>query len=85
MAYNPSHPIGTKYTEGELRRRRDEWYAALKNPNITILGATHVKIDREMVKRLRYICPPTIAKTFFFDRDYENPFERSVARAGQVD
>jgi hypothetical protein len=78
MAYNPSHPIGTKYTEGELRRRRDEWYAALKNPNVTILGASHVKIDREMVKRLRYICPPTAAKIFFFDRDYDTPFERAV-------
>jgi hypothetical protein len=77
-AYNPSHPIGTKYTEGELRRRRDEWYAALKNPNVTVLGAAHVKIDREMVKRLRYICPPTTAKMLFIDRDYETPFERFV-------
>jgi HNH endonuclease len=24
--YNPRHPLGTKYSSGELRRHRDEWF-----------------------------------------------------------
>jgi len=25
--YNPTHPLGTKYSPGELRRHRDQWWA----------------------------------------------------------
>jgi hypothetical protein len=81
MAYNPAHPIGTKYSVSELKRRRDEWYQALKNPSVTVLGPVHVKIDRELVKRLRYRCPPQTIKTFFCDRDYDTPFEKFILDA----
>jgi hypothetical protein len=78
MAYNPRHPIGTRYSVSELKRRRDDWYDTLKNPVVVVLNEKHVAIDRKMVKRLRYACPPQIMKAFFCDRDYENPFERSI-------
>jgi hypothetical protein len=59
-AYNSKHPIGTKYTPTELKRRRDEWYQALKHPIATTLNPKHVNIDREMVKRLRQISSPIV-------------------------
>jgi len=31
LTYDPSHPKGTKYSENELRRHRDSWYAKIKN------------------------------------------------------
>src|ERR1700732_857697 len=66
MAYNPKHPIGKQYSARELKRRRDEWYEALKNPRVTVLGPAHAKIDREMVKRLRNVCSARAMQIFFY-------------------
>jgi HNH endonuclease len=76
MSYNPKHPIGTRYSPNELKRRRDEWYQALKNPTVTVLNQKHINIDRELVKHLRNTCPPHVMKHLYCDRDYENPFEK---------
>jgi hypothetical protein len=80
-AYNPKHPIGTKYTPAELKRRRDEWYEAVKNPTLTVFNAKHVKIDRDVVKRLCQVCSPKTMKTYFCDRDYAYPFEKGILDA----
>jgi hypothetical protein len=71
MAYNPKHPIGTQYSPRELKRRRDEWYEALKNPRVTVLGPAHAKIVREMVKRRRNVCSERrTMQIFFYETNY---------------
>jgi hypothetical protein len=80
-AYNPKHPIGTKYTPAELKRRRDEWYEAVKNPTLTVFNAKHVNIDRDMVKRLCQVCSPRTMKAYFCGRDYAYPFEKTIVDA----
>jgi len=80
-AYNTKHPIGTKYTPTELRRRRNEWYEALKNPSLTVLNAKHVNIDRDMVKRLCQVCSPRTMQAYFCGRDCAYPFEKAILDA----
>lgn len=48
MAFNPRHPIGgTPYHPEELRRRRDDWYAVVRQRSHGLAGSLHrVPTDR---------------------------------------
>jgi len=79
-AYNEEHPIGTKYSAAELKRRRDDWYERVKNATPTALDARHTTIDRKLLARLCRKCPPHLAKAFFHDQSYGASFPLSIVQ-----
>jgi hypothetical protein len=81
LAYNPKHPKGTKYTAGELKRRRDDWYERVKRAASTTLDAGHTEIDRRLLARLCRTCPPHLAKAFFHDQPYGASFPLGIVQA----
>jgi len=79
-AYNTEHPIGTKYTARELKRRRDDWYERVKSATPTALDARHAEIDRKLLSRLCRKCPPHVAKAFFHEQLYSASFPQMIVQ-----
>jgi hypothetical protein len=56
-SYDHKHPKGTKYSETELRRHRDNWYEKIKN-NIGVANKTQiVETDKKIFELLANILP----------------------------
>lgn len=56
-SYDSKHPKGTKYTEGELKRHRDNWYKKVEESLAIINLPEHLELDRATYKRLKEILP----------------------------
>lgn len=76
--YDPQHPVGTKYKPKELKRRRDDWYAKVKNENFVKLDARHEDIDRALLARLRETLSSRDAENLFRDLYYGGRVPRKV-------
>ena len=48
--YNPKHPKGLKYTEGELKLRRDEVYDFVKNKVISKYTEDDINLSKKILK-----------------------------------
>lgn len=84
-SYNPKHPKGNKYTESELKRRRDNFYARVENGEFPIknnMKENYVNNIKECDKKLYdYICEifnsPNL-KYYLVDVDLGNDFDNEV-------
>ena len=51
--YNPQHPKGRKFSENELRRHRDNWYAKVKKSEWYIVSnSEYRKIDIQLFQKI---------------------------------
>lgn len=59
--YNPKHPLGTQYSQPELKKHRDTWYKLVKENNIqdtylsnsTIAQVEYLKVDDYIPRKVR--------------------------------
>lgn len=54
--YDSKHPKGTKYSEIELKKFRDNWYEKIKNSSRVVLENS-LETDKEIYKKLLEILP----------------------------
>ncbi|TAL17953.1 hypothetical protein EPN96_03480 [bacterium] len=82
-SYDHQHPIGTKYSEAELRSHRDKWYDKV-NRNIGIASVSEtVDIDKKIFEKLVIVLPWRnciyfLRKEFSAEADFKNEDTRQL-------
>jgi hypothetical protein len=75
-SYNERHPKGRKYSVGELKAHRDNWYRKVASSTGPVADATYVELDRktlkEIIEKLQgsirdYVCQHDYATAFYQD------------------
>lgn len=62
-SYNPRHPRGNKYTPGELRRIRDDWYEKIRNTPAFRASEETRELDVVVYDQLKqYLLPKRMEK-----------------------
>ena len=55
--YNTKHPRGRKFTPGELKAHRDQWYGRFKQSGHDIPKTDYVELDRQVYRKLKELLP----------------------------
>ncbi|HBB86697.1 MAG TPA: hypothetical protein DC047_03670 [Blastocatellia bacterium] len=75
-SYNERHPKGRKYSVGELKAHRDNWYRKVASSTGPVVDSTYVELDRktfkEIIEKLQgsirdYVCEHDYANSFYQD------------------
>jgi hypothetical protein len=75
--YNDKHPRGRKYSPGELRQHRDDWFARVTNTAPPASGSR--EIDRQLLARVWKLLGASGAHEFARDHDFGASFRASDA------
>lgn len=75
-SYDFKHPKGTKYTEDELRRHRDRWYAKVAAGGSLAALPEHVGVDKEVFAAFQKRVPYYPSMDYLKDRNFGFSFER---------
>lgn len=85
-AYDPHHPKGTKYTESELRRHRDNWYQKMSQPRPAYQDEEFKSLDTAVFHRLFVYLPYDVMRNlrdmnfdgWVFEYDYFLPLRKFI-------
>jgi hypothetical protein len=72
--YNPNHPKGRKFSEGELRGHRDRWYHKVKESGGIAVSSDHIDMDRKLFAEIRELLPSTGSIDLVRNNDYVGSF-----------
>ena len=79
--YNPRHPKGTKYSPGELRKHRDDWFQRVRDSGVNVPGTE--EFNRYYSRHL--LCTDTDAAKDLLDMDHEQiPFRYDYVLSNRV-
>ncbi|ELT7571684.1 HNH endonuclease [Vibrio cholerae] len=68
--YDAKHPKGTKYTEAELTRFRDDWYQKVSNSSGVPSGNAVAETDKLIYRRLLSILPWEGSLSFIYTNNF---------------
>lgn len=54
-SYDHKHPKGTKYSEEELKKHRDNWYAKVKSSPAISASSDNIELDKQTYQKIREI------------------------------
>lgn len=76
-SYDHKHPVGTKYSESEVKKHRDSWYEKVKG-NLGIADKTEaVETDKRIYQVLLKMLPWEGSILFLKEHDFGNVYETS--------
>jgi len=76
-SYDHNHPKGTKYSQSELRRHRDNWYAKRQNSPAPHYSDSSLKLDQEVFLAIKAALPYSSAIRFLEQHDFGASFKLS--------
>jgi hypothetical protein len=73
--YNVNHPKGTKYSEAELKKHRDNWFARVAATGPVQVNPAHSEIDRRVAEEIHKTMTVTDSYTFLRDHSLWNSYD----------
>jgi hypothetical protein len=73
-SYDHLHPKGTKFSERELTRHRDNWYAKVTTSLPVTMTVAHMELDKQNLHKLREILHWNGVIRFVRDHHFGAPF-----------
>ena len=75
VSYDFKHPKGTKYSENELKRHRDNWYKKVKDSIGLPTLPEHIDLDKEVFLRLKSLLPWNGSILFIRQNNFNENFK----------
>jgi hypothetical protein len=77
-AYNPNHPKGRKYTEGELIRHRDNWYEKVANGFTKPILSEPSKLDVDLFNEIKNMFDNRNLEYYLSEYDLGGDFDNTI-------